>query len=960
MPLPKQRELEIPLLKALEELQGAAAPQDIYPKVAEYFPELSEEDQVAPMAKQPSIRKWWNRIQWVRQKLVARGELDGSERGIWKITDKGRDRLRNSDINESNSQTPPLELKSLFTEILERYPIEFAKDSKTSNPYFKELKKRLRDALSPATSQYGLEISAIGGQGRTRTNPYITFTPKGHRTNKGFYPALFFDIAEQKVILILGFSTENSPPPELAASFSALAVDYLPAFPLTTEQGCPSKEYRKDEISNTILTNELLDCFEAFNECMQELENEIKVFITSNTRQTSGTSASIPRDQMQVLIDSFLVWFNESAHAKREHHKEYEKFSRDYFANLSDIELVEEFFQFARNGGFIQSGGARTAGRLKTAIQQNIEDFRRFILEVFEPNFEIEKWWKGLSAFNGFGKGIGSIFLHRVFPLRFAVFNKTSLDGYRLLGILPSGRLRGNKYILTNEAAQKLVDLRPDELSLFRADAMTHFIIATDEGKQALQSALGSDEEEIEDRLHRANYWLLSAGIEGKKSDEFLNKNIIGLGWDKLGDLNNFESENAIFEQLQRIYPSKKSPVNNAKACWSFANDIQDGDYVFLKVGYKGILGLGQVSSNYIFDQTRDSFKHVRRLKWLKTGNWQLDEVEQNLTVKTLSHLVDRSPLLKTLLELLDIDEATFLSPDDLKDYESFSVEEAVAPLFIERDAFEGMLSTLRYKKNIILQGPPGVGKTFIARRLAFALLEEKAEDRVSIIQFHQSYSYEDFIQGYRPEKNTFKRKDGIFFEFCKKAQRDPENDYVFIIDEINRGNLSKIFGELMLLIEADKRGAEYGVQLTYSDEFDQPFHIPKNLYMIGTMNTADRSLAIVDYALRRRFRFIELSPQFESARFGEFLDNAGVSSSLVDKIVSRVTTLNRKISEDKKDLGKGYCVGHSFFVPNGTEQPLDDTWYNETVRLEIAPLLREYWFDNEDLAEKEIISLLD
>jgi 5-methylcytosine-specific restriction protein B len=192
---------------------------------------------------------------------------------------------------------------------------------------------------------------------------------------------------------------------------------------------------------------------------------------------------------------------------------------------------------------------------------------------------------------------------------------------------------------------------------------------------------------------------------------------------------------------------------------------------------------------------------------------------------------------------------------------EPYGLAEALAELFIDEDKLEEILSLLRLKKNLILQGPPGTGKTFVSKRLAYALIGEKAPERVGMVQFHQSYSYEDFIQGYRPSGTGFRLKNGIFYEFCEKAKSDPGDDYVFIIDEINRGNLSKVFGELMLLIEADKRGPEWGIPLTYSDDVNEAFYIPENLYLIGLMNTADRSLAMVDYALRRRFAFADLEP---------------------------------------------------------------------------------------------------
>ncbi|EDL62303.1 ATPase associated with various cellular activities, AAA_5 [Gimesia maris DSM 8797] len=263
-------------------------------------------------------------------------------------------------------------------------------------------------------------------------------------------------------------------------------------------------------------------------------------------------------------------------------------------------------------------------------------------------------------------------------------------------------------------------------------------------------------------------------------------------------------------------------------------------------------------------------------------------------------------------------------------------------------------------KKNVILQGPPGVGKTYIAKRLAYSLLGYKDESKVEMVQFHQSYSYEDFIQGYRPkETGGFQRQDGIFHQFCGKAAADESENYVFIIDEINRGNLSKIFGELLMLIEADKRGSEFSIPLTYAKDQSERFFIPQNLHIIGMMNTADRSLSMVDYALRRRFTFIDLQPEFETASFRHFMEKNEVESQIIDLLVNRMHQLNGKIRAEKTNLGPGFEVGHSFFCPQGTEDELGMDWYRSIIRTEIAPLLREYWFDDLDQAEAQISDLL-
>lgn len=272
---------------------------------------------------------------------------------------------------------------------------------------------------------------------------------------------------------------------------------------------------------------------------------------------------------------------------------------------------------------------------------------------------------------------------------------------------------------------------------------------------------------------------------------------------------------------------------------------------------------------------------------------------------------------------------------EEENEYEPYTKEDFLADVFMDEKVYERLVSILRIKKNLILKGAPGVGKTYAAKRLAYSIMGEKNTDRVTFVQFHQSYSYEDFVMGYRPnDSGGFVLRPGVFYKFCKKAELDPGHDYYFIIDEINRGNLSKIFGELFVLMEADKREEE--VQMAYREEL---FSVPKNLYIIGMLNTADRSLAMIDYALRRRFSFVELKPAINKLIEVRHIE----PTSKLGKLLDVVKNLNEDIAGDSS-LGTGFCIGHSYFCDN---EAVTDANLPNIVEYEIIPMLEEYWFDN-------------
>ena len=286
---------------------------------------------------------------------------------------------------------------------------------------------------------------------------------------------------------------------------------------------------------------------------------------------------------------------------------------------------------------------------------------------------------------------------------------------------------------------------------------------------------------------------------------------------------------------------------------------------------------------------------------------------------------------------IMDIirEENPLEKPDELK--KKYTKEDFLSKVYMTEERYDVLAALLKNRKNVILQGAPGVGKTFTAKKLAYAMMGEEDDSRIEMVQFHQNYTYEDFIMGYRPDGADFKLTDGIFYRFCQRASNYPDKDFFFIIDEINRGNMSKIFGELLMLIEKDYRGTK--VTLAYSG---MPFSVPENLYIIGMMNTADRSLAMIDYALRRRFSFFEMEPGFNSEGFTNYRNS--FADETFNTLIDQIKLLNKEISEDKS-LGRGFQIGHSYFCGR-EELGCTDEWMRSVVEFDILPMLNEYWFD--------------
>lgn len=446
--------------------------------------------------------------------------------------------------------------------------------------------------------------------------------------------------------------------------------------------------------------------------------------------------------------------------------------------------------------------------------------------------------------------------------------------------------------------------------------------------------------------------WAIALGEAGRLWNESYEKGIISIGWDNLGDLSFYKSQEEVMAKLTQIRGlDGQTPSNDSLCCFQFANEMHVGDLVIAKIGRKKILGGGVITSDYIYQPERREHKHLRQVKWITSEKAELPGTGG--PIKTLTE-ISRYPEFKDFVEAYMAEKTL----PEKKSAEPYSYVDALEDLFLSKEQLETIVETASRKKNLILKGPPGVGKTFVSKRLAYLILGEKDISRVEFVQFHQSYSYEDFVQGWRPNgEGGFNLKNGSFYEFCTKARADLSRPYVFIIDEINRGNLSKIFGELLMLIESDKRGLDNSIKLTYSESDADRFSVPENVFLIGLMNTADRSLAIVDYALRRRFAFFNLEPQLDSNKFSDVIIKASGTKDLVNRIRERIGALNQVIRNERRDLGPGFEIGHSYFCPLGSIKS-DSDWYRTIIDTEIKPLIEEYWFDSPEKIDALITQL--
>ena len=402
------------------------------------------------------------------------------------------------------------------------------------------------------------------------------------------------------------------------------------------------------------------------------------------------------------------------------------------------------------------------------------------------------------------------------------------------------------------------------------------------------------------------------------------------------------EQNKSIFEHRKVVVVNRQTKAKGTKKNTQgedFVLAMKKGDFFYLCYG-NSIRLLGRITGeakenpeigNDWYERSYEVIKESSNLDpYTETKKWWAPNNNSTcIQVEEKDEVLFEKVLLKPYFDL----SIEVLFNGNYQDKEDF-----LKDVYMDEDRCDTLKTLLLNKMNVIFQGAPGVGKTFAAKKLAYAIMGKQDDSKIEFIQFHQNYSYEDFIMGYRPDGNGFSLKKGIFMEFCEKAAKDKENKYFFIIDEINRGNLSKIFGEVLMMIEKSYR--ETKVKLAYSGE---EFTIPDNLYLIGMMNTADRSLAMIDYALRRRFSFFEIQPGFDTEGFKNYQKK--LQNEEFDRLIDKIVKLNKAIKEDES-LGKGFQIGHSYFC-NRNMRTCTSEWMQSVVEFDIIPMLEEYWFDD-------------
>ncbi len=614
-------------------------------------------------------------------------------------------------------------------------------------------------------------------------------------------------------------------------------------------------------------------------------------------------------------LNAMINWYLTNCKEKEEGIKDRKK-RMDHFNQLTKEQILnfteEELKQNILNKEWLFASRVGLANS-NILNKNDFEKLKENLVYLLYGNDEMEiKWTTLLKNVDYFSNSFMTELLAITFPKKYVIFNEVTkkIFSYLEIDTIPLKKeLKFDEYkkviAIIKKVKEQLEEKTGTPLNFLDVDNMFWFY--------SLQLDKKPDEPQTESKEIEKYYWLNT----NPRIFTFFDK---AIGFEQL-----FEGKN-----------------ENGNLRDNFSN-VKLFEKVFIyETGEKRILGIGKI--------TKKSEDHSLTIKLIDSFEVPIT-LEELKSIKALEQAPFITSNMGTLKNITEEETKLILkliqSKNELRD-DSYSFEKLDKEVFLKKEECEKIYNILKEKKNIILEGAPGVGKTYIAKRLCYAIMRKKEEERLLNIQFHQSYAYEDFVLGYRPtKKGGFKLKSGPFIDFCEKARKDKKNEYFLIIDEINRGNISKIFGELLVLIENDKRDT-YSVDLAYQgkNEDYKNFTIPSNLYIIGLMNTADRSLALMDFALRRRFAFYRINPLFEEEKFKTYAQ----SIPYLNDIIPFIKKLNDKIKDDES-LGEGFMIGHSYFS-NFKEKESQEEIKNKLeliLEYEIEPMLKEYWYDEKD-----------
>jgi MoxR-like ATPase len=455
-------------------------------------------------------------------------------------------------------------------------------------------------------------------------------------------------------------------------------------------------------------------------------------------------------------------------------------------------------------------------------------------------------------------------------------------------------------------------------------------------------------------RLNEELVWLVRAGSKGQGENIALEKKVVGIGYGGLKGIDTTKDFKTFKQSFIALHPNDKrgSMGKVVPQIWDFIHNIKRGDFVVMPLMAKNskLVAVGRIEGDYQDNELHPELTVSRPVKWFKNDvpKSQFDpDIAKYLGYRgTVCHLSGTNSVnrIKSMLKRLGVDEID-LESDHLGDTSNIQNMKTRIPLTIDDLAKTTYLpveklieieTLLIEKKQIIFYGPPGTSKTYVARRFSEYFTQDI--DNVEIIQFHQSYSYEDFVEGIKPVisnigASEFSKEPGLFKNLVKRCIDNPEKRFVLVIDEVNRGNTSKIFGELIYLLEYRNET----ISLTYSP--NEKFYIPPNLYIIGTMNSADRSIAFVDYALRRRFYFVDFYPDSNNRILYNWLEDNNHMKEISSKaIVDMLNQINQKITTR---LGKEYQIGYSYFMT----KDLSRNKLRMIMKYAIVPLIEQYYF---------------